>query len=161
MLIAASGKVIYDWCCPLLASVALRFTIGSTYWADKWILHEKNETNRRYIACYLQAEEISLLNSLQKGLCLHCKQTFTTRWEYLRLLAVMERVNNGSDFARALLMDAADPGLLLRLSTEQFGETLLKKIRPLSSCASRHHRLEEIDLDHHECMPTKYTSFSK
>ena len=153
--IAASGAGIYYYVSPVLAYASLGVVTGSVYWQERWVQHEKNMTNKQFIRQFLQADEAVLLSCLQKDSVINCSK-FTTKWEYLRLFAVMEKANNGSKFARALLWDAASTTLLLRLGLEEGMQALLEKIHHLSDWSLR--RNQDIIRDHQECMPIKYTS---
>lgn len=157
---AASGKSIYKYVCPIVANFCLEFATGSTFWEEQWIAHEANITNKKYLREYLGTGEIDLLIYLQKSLT-GCYKKYTTKWEHLRLLAVLEKANNGSPFARALLLEVADPALLIKVGLGRSMEELRKKINQLTTWRESYLHQEEVDIEQQECMPKKYTSSSK
>ena len=106
-------------------------------------------------------KEVVLLGYLQKNLLtVHCEQ-ITTRWEYLRLLSLMETANNGSSFARKLLLDAATPWFLLKLCMDQPMQLLLQKLREITSLLQPLKLQAEFDTECKEAVLKKYTSSLK
>ena len=94
--------------CPLV-KLLLWLARGSNYWGNKWILEEKNLTNRRFLQLYLSRGEAENLEALQGFLLFNDGAKASTKWEVYRLFAVMEIANNGSLFAQTLLEGLVTP----------------------------------------------------
>ena len=130
-LIGAGQGLFFAVSKPLI-KLLLWAARGSNHWREKWIGEEINSTNKRVLRGYLLREEIAHLEFLQNALLLKGPIKIDTKWEYLRLLAVMETVNNGSEFAQVLLEEAINPFQAGKLSLTPIVEWLLELLETIT-----------------------------
>ena len=109
MLLSEVGMHLFAYGNTFFVKLFLWIGRGSCYWEQKWLNEEANPTNKTYLRSYLKRNELDLLASLQ-GFLLHGElQKMSTKWEWFRLLAVMEAANNGSKFAQNMLLGYVSP----------------------------------------------------
>ena len=113
--LASVGVVFWSVFRSPLMDICLYNAQGSQFWTEKWILCETNPTNKEFLKAYLATDAMHLLSFMQHELVRNNIETYTTKWEELRLFAVLETVNNGNKFGKSVLRGVITPSMAMKL----------------------------------------------
>ena len=132
-VIAGVGQGMFSAVSSILIKLLLWSARGSQYWQNKWVAEEKNHTSKSFLRNYLSREEMSHLAFLQATLLIPRHAEINTKWEFLRLLAVLEATNNGSSFAQVFVKGAISPFQTGRLSLTSHMGNLVDSVSTAAS----------------------------